>query len=137
LKCLDLNRLIEPASHRLMRQISTLQIHPCRDSTSHKSYHSHWLISKHSQLCRNHIRRRPCQFPYILQPSRQESKRDVRSPYVQRIRSGRLFIKRRILVNQVAIRVMFHDVSRGIEPFIFGSELASDAPISTSEVCGM
>jgi hypothetical protein len=46
-------------------------------------------------------------------------------------------MERRILVNQVAIRVMFHDVSRGIEPFIFGSELALDAPISTSEVCGM
>jgi hypothetical protein len=42
-------------------------------------------------------------------------------------------MERRILVNQIAIRVMFHDVSRGIEPFIFGSELASDAPISTSE----
>jgi hypothetical protein len=42
-------------------------------------------------------------------------------------------MERRILVNQIPIRVMFHDVSGGIEPFIFDSELASDAPISTSE----
>lgn len=61
----------------------------------------------------------------VLHLSGDKSQRNIGTPYVERVRRGRLSVRRRVSVHQVPVRVVLDDVTGAVEPTIQVSGLST------------
>jgi len=67
-------------------------------------------------LSSNNVRRHGNQLPSILFSSRDKPQRDVRAPYIKGVGSGNLPAKGRVLVHEVAVRVVLKYIAGAVKP---------------------